>query len=130
LGYDHATGRVGRTRVVAVDGHPGEFDLLTLHVAGSEPLSVTAGHWFWTGDDWVLSEDLARHGRVLSVSGTPVSAALTGPERSRALRVYNVQTECGTYLVGGPGLVVSGVVVSQLDAGHAAHEAPVALAAR
>jgi hypothetical protein len=114
LGYWPTVGCFARTRVVTLDVHPGEFDLLSLHVPGPERLSVTPGHWFYTGADWVLSENLDRHGSVLSISGKTVPVTVTGPVRSEPLLVYNVQTECGTYLVGGYGLVVSGVVLSHL----------------
>jgi hypothetical protein len=128
LRYDYETGCVGRTEVVAVDVHEGEFDLLGLHVDGHEPLYVTAGHWFYTGESWVLSEELSRHGRVLTASGTSVKVTLTGPARSQPIRVYNVRTEFGTYLVGNSGLVASGVVLPNRDADNVAPRAALAVA--
>jgi hypothetical protein len=130
LGYSPTLGRFARTRVVTLDVHPGEFDLLSLHLPGPEPLSVTPGHWFYTGADWVLSENLDRHGSVLSISGETVSVTVTGTVRPEPLLVCNVQTECGTYLVGRCGLVVCGVVRSHLHGGMSDRAAPAVTDAR
>jgi hypothetical protein len=99
--------------VLGVDVHLGEFDLIGVHMDGSEPIYLTAGHWFYTGQEWVLSEHLARAGRVLTRSGHAAEVGATEPARFGPSRVYNVRTAFGTYLVGSLGLVVSGVTASE-----------------
>jgi hypothetical protein len=130
LGYWPTIGCFARTRVVTLDVHTGAFDLLSLDVPGSERLSVTPGHWFYTGADWVLSEYLDRDGSVFSISGKTVPVTVTGPVRSEPLLVCNVQTECGTYLVGRSGLVVSGVLLSHLHGEMPDRAAPAVTGAR
>jgi hypothetical protein len=110
LAYDFFMGSVTRTRVERLDVHQADLDLLKLMADPAAPLYVTPGHWFHTGDEWVLSEDLRFTGRVLTASAGRVGVSSHPPVRCWNHTVYNLNTRHGTYLVGRSGLVVSGVV--------------------
>jgi hypothetical protein len=113
LTYDYSRQRLMETAVQGIDTHEGDLDLLRIESPDAEPVPVTAGHWFFTGRRWLLSEELHQAGRALAASGTAVPVATRAAGRFWALAVYNLRTELGTYLVGAPGLLVSGVLGAQ-----------------
>jgi hypothetical protein len=116
LTYDYFRGRLLPTAVQGVDVHGGDLDLLRIESPGAEPVLVTPGHWFFTGRRWLVSEELHQTGEVLGASGKAVPVATSAAGRFWAVAVYNLRTEFGTYLVGAPGLVASGVLAEQGDA--------------
>ena len=95
------------TLVVCLETHEDEaVDIFELGFAGGSSVRVTKGHPFWTGSEWIKSEDLRSGVSLLARAGI---RTITSVDRAAGLHtVYNVRTEAGTYLVGAVGAVVSG----------------------
>jgi hypothetical protein len=114
LTYDLELGTIVRARVLGLDVHHGDHELLELNISGKEALRVTPGHWFFDGADWVLSEGLDRSGQVLAATGKGVPVSISDRTARARCVVYNVRTTRGTYLVGDQGLLVSGRTLADL----------------
>jgi RHS repeat-associated protein len=125
VGYDITARVSGLTKVLDVIVHDGEdFWLNELNVGGSDVIALTDGHPMFDGERWLLSHEL--DGRtVLSLHEDHATRLLCSLRRCSRIesRVYNLITECGTYLVGKPKLVASGVidVTCQRAAGRQQH---------
>jgi len=114
LAWDPSTSQVVEASVLEVDLHTGHFDMLEIETSQGEVIEVTEDHPFFDGASWVSAVALAITGRVMTASGDVVVAGV----RSGccwARNVYNLRTDCGTYLVGHAALIASGVVHEQHD---------------
>jgi hypothetical protein len=93
------------TRVLCLETHEDEtveiFDL-------GFGIRVTKCHPFWTGTEWIKSENVRRGVSLLAIAGAR-SIATFECQQAQQRTVYNVRTEAGTYLVGAVGAVVSGL---------------------
>ena len=98
------------TRVRALDVHEGAYETLRLTVGGTDVLHVTENHFFFDGSRWIPSQEIALTGEVLTATGHCVrDACCIQPRNVVNMRlVYNVRTNCDTYLVGNWVLLSSG----------------------
>jgi hypothetical protein len=107
LAYDLTGQHPVTTRVLELEEHEGEIELLELELGSNEVVNVTKGHPFLCGAVWVRSEDLQTTGTVMDSRGRFVDIRLTGCQRHETVKVYNIRTQAGTYLIGEFGAVVS-----------------------
>ncbi|MFN9416537.1 MAG: RHS repeat-associated core domain-containing protein [Pirellula sp.] len=109
-GFDCSTMRSETTKVRRVLVHRGSFALNQL-IVGDELVQVTDGHPIFDGKEWFLSH-LACGQSCLLFRGSRSKVFLSTRTKLPVVdRVYNLETEDGTFVVGNVGLVVSGRVI-------------------
>ncbi len=106
--YDSQLKRVVQTKVLALEVHQGDFEVLRLAIGSDEFLEVTTQHPFYTRGGWVWSDSLTMHDDLLALDENFVQVAPSTPVRQESITVFNMRTEHGTYLVGRTGILVSG----------------------
>lgn len=108
MAFDQYRERLVRTKILAVDEHEGDFDLIVLQTPARQTLRVTPGHWLLTASGWQLSDDLRAGARLRTATGGYVEVRTIWNQRNFTTAVYNLRTHQGSYLVGTPGAIASG----------------------
>ncbi len=113
LGYDYESKTFVPTRVERLDVHNESVVVRELSLSDGSTFKVTDGHPFLTlNRGWLFGEELKVGDQILNQSG--VSVFLTSTASSEVVdAVFNVVTECGTYLIGPNGLVCSGLTAQE-----------------
>lgn len=112
LTYDLKSNRIVETRVLNVDIHLGDFELLDVEIDGSEIIYATSNHKFHDGNGWVRCDELSK---ILLSTGAVCKVDVLNNFRKENF-VYNLRTEKGTYLVGHMcALVSGGTILDILD---------------
>jgi hypothetical protein len=108
LAYDLTRRRVVPSRVLRVDVHPGDHELVYLCTPQGSSIRVTPGHPLFDGTRWHRIAPFDNRTAWSPLRKSEIQLTTSRCVTQRGIKIYNILTQHGTYLVGEMGLVVGG----------------------